>query len=66
MSTTSQFQFDAAALRRLACPACHGELRLGLDKLTCVACSRDYAIVHGIPVLIAERAETSQLPTHDR
>jgi hypothetical protein len=49
--------FDAAVLAQLACPACHGDLRLEGSRLDCVACGRGYPIVDGIPVLIVERAE---------
>ncbi len=49
--------FDPAVLAQLACPACHGDLRLDGARLLCAACSRAYAIVDGIPVLIVERAE---------
>ncbi|MGA3333522.1 MAG: Trm112 family protein [Terracidiphilus sp.] len=50
--------FDAAVLAQLACPACHGDLRLEEARLVCAACRRAYPIVDGIPVLIAERAES--------
>jgi uncharacterized protein YbaR (Trm112 family) len=42
----------------LACPACFGALRLGTTTVVCAACGRVYPVVDGIPVLIAERAET--------
>jgi len=51
-------EFDASILRRLACPACHGDLRLVEARIVCRACLRAYPIVDGIPVLIVERAET--------
>ena len=52
--------FDTSVLGQLACPACHGDLRLessNLDetRLVCAMCGRDYPIVDGIPVLIAGR-----------
>jgi uncharacterized protein YbaR (Trm112 family) len=50
--------FDPAVLAQLACPACYGDLRLEGSRLLCIACSRAYAIVDGIPVLIVEQAET--------
>jgi hypothetical protein len=46
----------------LACPACHGELALSGERLTCVQCRRSYLVVDGIPVLIAEHAQTSPAP----
>jgi uncharacterized protein YbaR (Trm112 family) len=48
---------DADLLAQLACPACYGELRLEGARLRCVSCSRGYAIVDGIPVMIVELAE---------
>ncbi|MGA9673278.1 MAG: Trm112 family protein [Terracidiphilus sp.] len=54
------FQFDASVLDQLACPVCLGGLRFNEDRLVCASCGRGYPIVDGIPVLIAERAETTQ------
>jgi len=51
--------FDASILDQLACPACLGDLRLESNDLLCQMCSRSYPIVDGIPVLIAERAESN-------
>jgi uncharacterized protein len=50
-------EFDASILADLACPACHGDLRLEGSRLICVSCSRAYPIMDGIPVLIVDRAE---------
>ena len=36
-----------------------GALRLDGERLLCAACSRAYPIIEGIPVLIADRAETN-------
>ncbi|MGD0911528.1 MAG: Trm112 family protein [Terracidiphilus sp.] len=66
MSANSQPAFDAATLSRLACPACHSELHLGVEKLTCAGCGRAYPIVDGIPVLIKERAETGHATTQGK
>jgi uncharacterized protein len=44
----------------LACPACLGDLRLADASVVCGSCGRIYPVVDGIPVLIAERAESSQ------
>jgi hypothetical protein len=49
-------KFDASVLDQLACPVCLGGLALVADRLMCAGCGRGYAIVDGIPVLIAERA----------
>ncbi|MEI9969781.1 MAG: Trm112 family protein [Terracidiphilus sp.] len=48
---------DPDLLAQLACPACYGELRLESARLRCLACSRGYPIVDGIPVMTVERAE---------
>jgi hypothetical protein len=53
-------QFDASVLDQLACPACLGGLVLDGERLVCAGCGRGYAIVDGIPVLIAERAVNSR------
>jgi glycosyltransferase involved in cell wall biosynthesis/uncharacterized protein YbaR (Trm112 family) len=39
-------------LEILACPACHGELRVHGKSLICLACGRQFAIEDGIPILI--------------
>jgi hypothetical protein len=48
---------DSSVVARLACPACHGDLRLEDLHLICTACSRRYPIVDGIPALTVERAQ---------
>jgi len=50
--------FDPAIVEQLACPACLGALQMEPDRLVCVDCGRAYPIVDGIPVLIAEQAQT--------
>jgi hypothetical protein len=53
----SQFQSKFAELRELlACPACHGDLRIDSDRVVCASCRRSYPMIDGIPVLIAELA----------
>jgi uncharacterized protein YbaR (Trm112 family) len=47
--------FDPSVVIQLACPFCHGALRLEEVRLICAECSRAYPIVDGIPTLIAER-----------
>lgn len=47
---------------QLACPTCHGDLRLDEVRLQCAGCGRIYPVVDGIPVLIPSspaRAEVS-------
>jgi len=56
MPNPNQPHFDLGLLSRLACPACHGELRLGESSIICVSCGRAYPIIDGIPVLIADSA----------
>jgi uncharacterized protein YbaR (Trm112 family) len=53
-------QFDETIAEMLACPACHGDLRLETERLVCGGCGRRYPVVDGIPVLIPERAETDR------
>jgi uncharacterized protein YbaR (Trm112 family) len=53
-------EFDAAIIAQLACPACHGDLRLEDSCLTCSTCARRYPIVDGIPALIIERPESAR------
>ena len=48
--------FTVEDLKALACPACHGELRLAGEAIVCGGCGRSYPLIDGIPVLIAERA----------
>ncbi len=48
-------------MARLACPACHGDLRLEDARLVCTFCHRAYPVVDGIPALIAERAEAIEV-----
>jgi len=53
------FELDDSIVSQLACPACAGDLRLDASHLRCVACGRAYPVIDGIPVLIAERAESA-------
>lgn len=43
---------------RVVCPVCFGDLRMEPATATCAGCGRAYPVADGIPVLIAERAET--------
>ena len=38
----------------LVCPDCHGTLEWGLESATCRTCGREYAVVEGVPVLVAK------------
>ncbi len=58
MRAVPEIKFDPSTAAELACPVCHGNLRRSGTKLDCESCGRSYPIVDGIPVLIAERAET--------
>jgi uncharacterized protein len=54
-SSQTEFQSRFAELRgMLACPACHGELRLEGERVVCEQCGHSYPIVDGIPVLISQ------------
>jgi hypothetical protein len=53
-------EFDASVLSQLACPACHGSLRLEDLRLVCGGCGRSYPIVDGIPALIVEQSESTR------
>lgn len=60
---TRTLNFDPTFMAQLACPACFGNLRpdpadADARHLVCVACSRAYPIIDGIPVLIIDRAES--------
>jgi uncharacterized protein len=59
LKPNAKLKFDESVISRLACPACHGDLRLDSELLICASCCRAYPIVDGIPVLIVERAETA-------
>lgn len=54
-------KFDLAELDQLACPACLGALSAEEARLDCVSCGRSYPVVDGIPVLIAERAQSVEV-----
>jgi uncharacterized protein YbaR (Trm112 family) len=40
--------------RLLCCPACHGNLRRDATAFACVACSKSYPIVDGVPRFVPE------------
>jgi len=61
------FHLKFAELRELlACPACHGELRLEELRMVCAGCGRWYPVVDGIPVLIAEASGTDSVEVENR
>jgi uncharacterized protein len=49
--TKRQAELDVRVISLLACPVCHGALRLEPERLVCAECARGYPIVDGIPVL---------------
>ena len=57
---TRQSLLDAGVLGSLACPVCHGDLRVDEVRLVCAQCGLGYQILDGIPVLIAGRGETGE------
>jgi SAM-dependent methyltransferase len=42
----------------LACPSCHGALRVEASKYSCSDCARQFPIVDGIPLLVSDSAAT--------
>jgi uncharacterized protein YbaR (Trm112 family) len=50
-------EFDPTVAEMLACPVCHGDLRVEGERLVCGGCELNYKVVDGIPALIAKRAE---------
>ncbi len=54
-------------LDRLACPVCHGALRIEAPgAILCTACLRRYPVLDGIPVLIPARAIGPAAPADQR
>lgn len=43
----------------LACPVCHGALSAADNQVLCAQCGRRYPVEDGIPVLLADRAQTA-------
>ncbi|MGC9222857.1 MAG: Trm112 family protein [Terracidiphilus sp.] len=60
--SASDSDLDRVVLATLACPACHGDLRLNGARLICTCCHGVYPIIEGVPVLIAERADSIARP----
>jgi uncharacterized protein YbaR (Trm112 family) len=46
----------------LACPACHGPLRVTPATLACEECGRLYPVLDGIPILLIDRATRPTQP----
>lgn len=44
-------------LEILACPACHGDLRVDGKTLVCAACARRFPIEDGIPILLVDESK---------
>lgn len=51
---------DPDLLALLVCPVDHGELTEEPGHLVCSVCGRRYPVVDGIPVMLADEAESSQ------
>jgi hypothetical protein len=47
-------------LKILACPVCKTGVVLKENKIVCVKCCRKYLIKDGIPIMMAEEAETDE------
>jgi uncharacterized protein YbaR (Trm112 family) len=45
-------------LALLACPVCHGALYAAGSEVRCAQCARRYPVEDGIPILLADRAQT--------
>jgi uncharacterized protein YbaR (Trm112 family) len=45
-------------LALLACPVCHGALHADGSQIQCAQCGRRYPMEDGIPILLADRAQT--------
>jgi uncharacterized protein YbaR (Trm112 family) len=56
MDSMSIRPLTAENLRWLVCPVCHQPLQLQADTVRCTGCARQFQIIDGIPVLLAERA----------
>lgn len=55
-----QQSISAEVLALLACPVCHGELFQVESLIACSGCARKYPIQDGIPVLLADRAISTE------
>jgi uncharacterized protein YbaR (Trm112 family) len=51
-------KLDPTLLEILACPACHGELRVdeSAEELVCTRCGLAYPVRDDIPVLLVDEA----------
>jgi len=49
---------DQQLLDILACPVCHGDIKITADEksLKCMSCSRVYPIKEDIPVMLSDEA----------
>ena len=49
---------DSRLLESLACPVCHGEIRLHEDPdgLECLECGRVYPVRDGVPIMLVDEA----------
>jgi uncharacterized protein YbaR (Trm112 family) len=54
---------DTKLLEILACPACRGDLEYDIknEKLICTDCGLKYPVKDGIPIMLIEEAEKSQV-----
>jgi uncharacterized protein YbaR (Trm112 family) len=51
---------DEELLKILACPVCKSGIELKEEKIVCVKCGRKYPVREGIPIMLAEEAETEE------
>lgn len=52
----------AKLMKIVVCPICHGELRFNADctKLRCTGCGKRFRVEDGIPILLAQEAESDE------
>jgi uncharacterized protein YbaR (Trm112 family) len=57
-------KLDPMLLEILACPACHGELRVddSAEELVCTRCGLAYPVRDDIPVLLVDEARRTGNP----
>lgn len=55
---TASLSMLESVLDQLACPACRAGLLMRESRLVCTGCRREFPIIEGIPVLIADQIDT--------
>ncbi|MDD5070616.1 MAG: Trm112 family protein [Candidatus Omnitrophica bacterium] len=52
-------------IKILACPVCKTDVSQEGEKIVCSCCGRSFPIRNGIPVMLADEAETNLKETDD-